>query len=392
MFSIATPRTALSLGAGLLALGLTAAPALAANTDAAASGFETSAREAILIDMTTDTVLYDKNADEPMHPASLTKLMTIYILFQHLKNGSLKLDDTLPVSVKAWKTGGSKMFVKVNTRVKIEDLIQGIVVQSGNDACIVVAEGLDGSVDAFADEMNRVAKKIGLTHSTFKNPDGLPVEGHIMTARDIATLAEHIIRDFPEYYHYFKEINFTYNGIKQGNRNPLLYKDLGVDGLKTGHTEEAGYSLAATAVRDGRRLIEVLGGTASVNARSQEGERLLDWGYREFGSYKLFKGGETVDTAPVWLGKASTVPLMIQDPLTVTMQKKLHPDMKVTVRYDGPVPAPVQKGAKIGTLSVSAPGWDGIERPLVAGEAVPQLGMIGRLSAAVHQVIWGPPS
>ncbi len=386
MISIARPRFALCVAAA--ALGLALAPSRARAADA---GFETAAKQAILIDMTTDAILYDKNADTPMHPASLTKLMTIYIVFERLKNGSLKLSDTLPVSVKAWKTGGSKMFVKVNTRVKVEELIQGIVVQSGNDACIVMAEGLDGSIDAFADEMNRTAKKLGLTHSTFKNPDGLPVPGHITTARDIATLSEHIIRDFPQYYHYFKEINFTYNNIKQGNRNPLLYKDLGVDGLKTGHTDEAGYLLAATAVRDGRRLLEVLGGLGSVNARSQEGERLLDWGYREFGTYALFKAGQTVDTAQVWLGKKPNIPLLVTDPLVVTMQKKLRPAMKVAVHYTAPVPAPVAKGAQLGTLTVSAPGWDGVTRPLVAGDSVERLGVFGRLSAAVHQVIWGSP-
>ncbi len=385
MSFIARPRTVIGLAAAALTAALAAGPARAE------AGFETAAKQAILIDMTTDTVLYDKNADTPMHPASLTKLMTIYIVFQRLQNGSLKLEDTLPVSAKAWKTGGSKMFVRVNTRVKIEDLIQGIVVQSGNDACIVMAEGLDGSVEAFADEMNRTAKKLGLTHSTFKNPDGLPVPGHITTARDIATLSEHIIRDFPQYYHYFKELNFTYNNIKQGNRNPLLYKSLGVDGLKTGHTDEAGYLLAATALRDGRRLVVVIGGLGSVNARSQEGERLLDWGYREFGTYALFKGGETVDKAQVWLGKQPAVPLLVEQPVVVTMQKKLRPAMKVTVHYTAPMPAPIAKGAQIGTLTITAPGWDGVTRPLVAGDAVGRLGVFGRLSAAVHQVIFGSP-
>jgi serine-type D-Ala-D-Ala carboxypeptidase (penicillin-binding protein 5/6) len=385
MVSLSRLRNAPFIGAFLVLIAL-ARPAPAAD-----AGFETAAKQAILIDMTTDTVLFAKDPDGPMHPASLTKLMTMYIVFQRLKNGSLKLDDTLPVSVKAWKTGGSKMFVQVNTRVKVADLIQGVIVQSGNDACIVLAEGLAGSVDSFAAEMNKTAKVIGLAHSSFKNPDGLPVDGHIMTARDVAALSEHIIRDFPEYYHYFKELNFTYNGIKQGNRNPLLYKDLGVDGLKTGHTDEAGYSLAATALRDGRRLLVVVGGLPSVNARSQEGERLLDWGYREFATYALFKGGETVDQVPVWLGKAATVPLQIKEPVVVTMRKKLRPDMKVVVRYTGPVPAPIVAGAALGTLTVSAPGWDGLERKLVAGDGVARLGVFGRLSAAVHHVIWGSP-
>ena len=386
MVFLSRPLLVSRFGAALLVLAALAGPARASD-----AGYETAAKQAILIDMTTDTVLFAKDADAPMHPASLTKLMTMYIVFQRLKNGSLKLDDTLPVSVKAWKTGGSKMFVRVNTRVKVGDLIQGVIVQSGNDACVVLAEGLAGSIESFAAEMNKAAKAIGLTHSNFKNPDGLPVDGHIMTAHDIALLSEHIIRDFPEYYHYFKELNFTYNNIKQGNRNPLLYKDLGVDGLKTGHTDEAGYSLAATAVRDGRRLLVVVGGLPSVNARSQEGERLLDWGYREFGTYDLFKGGETVDQATVWLGKAPTVPLKIEKPVVVTLRKKLRPEMKVAVHYSAPVPAPIEAGAALGTLTVSAPGWDGIERKLVAGGSVERLGVFGRLTAAVRQVIWGPP-
>jgi D-alanyl-D-alanine carboxypeptidase (penicillin-binding protein 5/6) len=291
--------------------------------------------------------------------------------------------------VKAWRTGGSKMFVPVNSQVKVQDLLQGIIVQSGNDACVVIAEGLSGSEDSFAAEMNKKAKEIGLANSTFKNASGLPEDGHWMTARDIAILSERLIRDFPDYYALFGGKNFTFNEIRQGNRNPLLYKNLGVDGLKTGHTEEAGYGLSASAERQGRRLIMVLTGLSSMNARAQESERVIEWGFREFANYELFARGATVDQAPVWLGVAPSVPLTLAEPLVVTLPKKLRPQMQVKVEYTGPVPAPVAKGATIGKVIVTTPGWDSAERPLLAGDSVDRLGLFGRLGAAVRNVLWG---
>jgi len=321
----------------------------------------------------------------------MSKMMTLYVLFERLKEGRIKLDDTLAVSEKAWRTGGSKMFVQIGSRVRVDDLIQGIAVQSGNDACVVVAEGLSGSEQAFAEEMNKKAKELGLTASHFVDASGLPDPQQYMTARDLVTLARRLIVDFPQYYHYFNEIEFTFNGIKQGNRNPLLYKTLNVDGLKTGHTEAGGYGLTASAVRDGRRIILVLNGMSSVNERSRESEKLLDWGYREWGDYTLFKAGEKVSDADVWLGTQSTVPLISSRDFVVTLPHLSRDKMKVTVSYDGPLPAPIAKGAAVAKLSVEAPDVPTVEVGLDAAEPVERLGALGRIGAALHYLVWGPP-
>lgn len=356
------------------------------------AGMETVAPHAVLIDLKTHTVLLDKAADEPMPPASMSKLMTAYMLFERLKQGRLSLEDTFPVSEKAWRMGGSKMFVEVNSRVKVEDLIRGIIVQSGNDACVVVAEGLFGTEEAFAAEATRRARALGLSNTTIRNASGWPHPEHLTTARDLALLAQHLIEDFPEYYGYYSEKEFTYNGIKQGNRNPLLYKDIGVDGLKTGHTEESGYGLAASMERDGRRLILVVNGLKNVNERSRETERLLEWGFREFGAFDLFRAGETVEAAPAWLGAQETVPLVLEEDLSVSLRRHVRPDMKVSVSYNGPIATPVAKGTPVGTLRVTAPGLTPIERPLVAGADVERLGVVGRLVAAVEYLVFGSDS
>jgi D-alanyl-D-alanine carboxypeptidase (penicillin-binding protein 5/6) len=356
---------------------------------AALPTIDTSAKQAIMIDYDTGAVLYAKNADERMAPSSMSKMMTLYILFQHLRDGRIKMDDTLAVSEKAWRTGGSKMFVMVGSRVRVEELIQGIAVQSGNDACVVVAEGLAGSEEAFAREMNKTAQALGLKGSHFVDASGLPDPEQYMTARDLATLARHLIHDFPQYYHYFSEIDFTYNGIKQGNRNPLLYKKLNVDGIKTGHTEVGGYGMTSSALRDGRRLILVLNGMSSVNERSRESEKLLDWGYREWGNYALFKAGDKVDDAQVWLGAQPTVPLVVDRNLIVTLPRQSREKMKVTASYDAPVPAPVAKGAPIGKVVVEAPDVPNMELPLKAADAVQRLGFMGRIGAAFRYLLWG---
>jgi D-alanyl-D-alanine carboxypeptidase (penicillin-binding protein 5/6) len=304
-------RTALVLAA--LAL---AAPGVSAQ---AATGIDTQARNAIVVDFETNATLLDKGADQRMPPASMSKIMTAYVVYDALKKGKLSLEDMLPVSERAWRTGGSKTFVPYPGRVKVEDMIRGMIVQSGNDACIVLAEGIAGSEAAFVQMMNDKAKEIGLEHSHFANVSGLPDPDEYVTARDLALLARRLITDFPEYYHYDAEKEFTFNGIKQGNRNPLLYKDLGADGMKTGHTDEAGYSLTGSAIRDGRRIIMVLGGLPSGKARAQESERLLEWAFREFNDYRLFKAGETVDQADVWLGEQAKVPVATQKDVVVTL-------------------------------------------------------------------------
>jgi D-alanyl-D-alanine carboxypeptidase (penicillin-binding protein 5/6) len=358
------------------------------------SAIETIAREAIMIDMDTGDVILSKEADKRMPPASMSKLMTLYMLFERLKDGSLSLDDTLRVSADAWRRGGAKsgsstMFLLPKKRVKISDLIPGIIVQSGNDACIVVAEGLAGSEAEFAEEMTKKALSIGMTRSTFRNSTGWPHPEHLTTARDLATLAKRTIIDFPQYYHYYKQLKFTYNGIKQHNRNPLLYKDMGADGLKTGHTQVAGYGLTSSAVRGGRRLILVVNGLLSKKARSTEPERLLEWGFREFNNYALFEKGTEVETANVWLGKASTVPLIIEQDVKITLARKSRDKMKVTVSFKGPIPAPIKKGDKIAVLKITAPGRKPMEILLSAGADVERLGLIGRLGAALSSILWG---
>jgi serine-type D-Ala-D-Ala carboxypeptidase (penicillin-binding protein 5/6) len=355
---------------------------------------ETIAREAVLIEATTGKVLFEKNADRPMPPASMSKMMTIFMLFERLRDGRLSLNDTFQVSKNAWRKGGassgsSTMFLLPGKRVNVEDIIRGIIIQSGNDACIVIAEGLAGSEEAFAVEMTERAKEIGMHNSLFKNATGWPHPEHLTTVKDLAILSQKLIESFPEYYHYFSEKSFTYNGIKQNNRNPLLYKDMGSDGLKTGHTQQSGYGLAASVARHGRRLILVINGLPSKKARSREPERIIEWGFREFENYKMFKAGEVVETAAVWLGTKPSVPLIIEKEMTLTLPRKSRRQMKVVVSYDGPLPAPVVQGTPVGNLRVTAPGISDVVVPLIASENVGRLGLVGRLGAALNFIVWG---
>ena len=377
----------LSRAAASLMLALLAAPSFADPPT-----IDTSAQHAIVIDFNTGTVLYDKSADDRLQPASLSKMMTAYVVFDYIKKGQATLNDTLPVTEEAWakhKTDESNMFVALGSRVKIEDLIRGMIVQSGNDACYVLAEGLAGSLSAFVDRMNEMAKQLGLDHTHFANVDGLPDPEEYTTARDLATLGMHLIADFPEYYHYEAEKDFTYNGIKQGNRNPLLYKDIGVDGIKTGHTEEAGYGVAISGVRDGRRIVEVLTGMKSMNERSSESEKLFEWAYREFADYHIVKAGDPVDDAPVWMGESTKVPATTAKDVFVTLPKEARHDLKVTAVYDSPVTAPVEKGEPVGKLVISAPNMDPMEVQLIAADSVPKLDPIGRMAATAGYLLWG---
>jgi len=371
-----------------LSVGLSIPPMLAFAANSAPT-IDTQARNAIIIDFETGAVLLNKNADQVMPPASMSKIMTAYVVYDALKKGKLSLDDILPVSEKAWRTGGSKMFVPFPGRVKVEDLIRGMIVQSGNDACIVLAEGIAGSEEAFVEQMNEKAKELGLTNSHFANVTGLPDPDEHMTARDLATLARHLITDFPEYYHYDSEKEFTFNKIRQGNRNPLLYKDLGADGLKTGHTDEAGFGLTGSAIRDGRRVIMVLSGMDKSNIRAQESERLLDWAFREFNDYRLFKKGDIIDQADVWLGADPKVPVTTARDVVVTLPRAARRSMKVVAHYDHPAKAPVAQGTILGTLTVGADGVDPVEFPLVAAQPVAKLGPLGRVAVAAGYLLWG---
>jgi D-alanyl-D-alanine carboxypeptidase (penicillin-binding protein 5/6) len=372
----------------LFPAAIAAATIAATSAASAAVPHRTTAREAILVDMTTDTVLLDKNADQRMAPASMTKMMTAYLVFEALDDGRLSLDERLPVSERAWRMGGSKMFVEVGNRIRVEDLLRGLIVQSGNDAAVVLAEGLGGSEAAFAQAMTQRARQLGMKNTHFVNASGWPAPDHYSTASDMATLAEHLITDYPKYYRYFAERDFTYHGIHQGNRNPLLYRKMGVDGLKTGHSESSGYGLAASAERDGRRLVLVVNGLPSMQARADQSARLLEWGFRTFKDYKLFEAGEMVEAAPVWMGEADTVPLVLAEDLAVTLTSAQRHELEVSVVMDQPVPAPIDAGTTLGTLVVKAPDLETREVPLEAGTDVAELGPLERIpTAATHLLL-----
>jgi D-alanyl-D-alanine carboxypeptidase (penicillin-binding protein 5/6) len=355
-----------------------------------AQAFETSAKQAIVTDFQTGSVLFDKNADEAVHPASMSKLMTLYLVFDRLKSGQIKLTDTLAVSEAAWALNeGSTMFVGIGSKIQVEDLIRGIIVQSGNDACLVFAEGLAGSEEAFAKLMNEKAKEIGLTNSHFVNAHGLENPEHKMTARDLARLATRIVQDFPDYYHYFSEKTFVFNGITQGNRNPLLYTDTGADGLKTGHLSVSGYGITASALRDGRRIVMVLHGLESMQARADEARLVLDWAFRETENVLLAKANKPLEEAPVWLGQTATVPLVLHDDLLVTLPRGARDKMTAKAVFEGPVPAPIAEGQAIGKLIVQAGDQPPFEAPLYAGAAVAELDTFGRIIMAAKRLIGG---
>jgi len=348
----------------------------------------TAARFALIMDFNTGATMLDKEGDAPMPPSSMTKLMTAYIIYGMLKSGRLTLTQELPVSERAWRTQGSKMFVPLNGSVKVEDLIQGVIVQSGNDACIVLAEAVAGSEEGFVDLMNAKAKELGLTASNFRNSTGWPDPQQRVSCRDIATLARRLIADFPEYYHYDNEKTFKYNGIEQGNRNPLVQKGV-ADGLKTGHTEEGGYGLVASSARGGRRVLVVVNGLTSMHQRAEESERLMEWSFREFENVTLFTAGDTVEAAKVWLGAQPTVPLVGGQDLVLTMPRQWRKSAKIAVQYDNPVPAPVSRGDVLGKLTVSGQGVPAMDVPLLAGADVPRLGLPGRAMAVVSRYVTG---
>ena len=354
-----------------------------------AHAVETAAREMILVDATTGTVLAQKDSDARMPPSSMSKLMTLYVAFELLRDGKLRMDDSFRVSEKAWKTGGSKMFVEVNSTVTVGELLRGIIIQSGNDACVVLAEGISGSEETFAELLNQRAAEIGMRGSHFTNSTGWPDPQHYTTARDLAIVAYRIIRDFPDYYPIFAEKDYTYHEIRQGNRNPLLYSYAGADGLKTGHTEEAGYGLTASAAREGRRLILVTNGMASVNERARETERLLDYGFNNFKNYSLFKAGETVYELPVFFGAKATVPAVPASDIVVTLPRSAGRNMSMRVVAPGPAPAPVAKDAPIAKLLISAEDFGPIELGLVAGESVDKASGFGRIGPVIKHLFSG---
>ena len=359
-----------------------------------AKAIETKARNAILMDYDTGMYLYAKEADKMVPPASMSKLMTVYVLFSKLKDGTLSLDDTFTVSENAWRkggaaSGGSTMFLNIGEKVRVEDLIKGILIQSGNDACIVVAENISGSEDEFVHQMDKYAHKIGLKNSSFANATGLPHPDHRMSVEDLAILSRHLIKDFPEYYHIFSIKEFTHNNIKQGNRNPLLYSMSDADGLKTGHTEEAGFSLAASAKRGNRRLIEVMTGMNSNKERSEEAEKLMSWGFREFNNFEVLTAGQTVAEVPVWLGKDDNVDLLVSETVFRTLQKNKTSKVKMTAVYDKPVKAPIKKGDELGFVKIEIPNQPEFTVPLIASKNIEKQGIFGKMLKNLQALLVG---
>lgn len=359
-----------------------------------AGAIETQARNAILMDYDTGQYLYVKDHEKMVPPASMSKLMTVNMIFEKLKDGSLSLDDTFTVSERAWKlggaaSGGSTMFLKIGEKVRVEDILKGILIQSGNDACIVAAENLAGSEDDFAEMMNKRARELGLNNSSFANSTGLPHPDQKMSVEDLAKLARHIIKEFPEFYHIFSEKYYTHNNITQGNRNPLLYSMPNADGLKTGHTEEAGFCLTASAKKGERRLIEVMTGMNSNKERSEEAERLMEWGFREFNNYNLLNKGQTIAEIPVVFGSEKQVRLVVPETVKRTLKKSQAPKIKMTAVYDKPVKASVAAGDKLGEVRIELDGQEMENLPLVADRNVEKLGFFGRIGQNLKYLLFG---
>ena len=337
------------------------------------------ARGYLLMDAASGHIIVEHNAEQRLPPASLTKMMTAYIAEAELQKGNLSEDDMAPISVKAWKMGGSRMFVKEGTRVSVGELLKGIIIQSGNDASVAMAEYIAGSEDAFADLMNQHARRLGMNQSHFMNATGWPAENHFTTARDMAILARAIVRDFPEHYDIYAEKEFTYNGITQQNRNLLLWRDESVDGLKTGHTEEAGYCLVSSAKKDGMRLIAVVMGTDSEGARARESQKLLTYGFRFFETYKAYSAGDILDTAELWMGDKDQVRLGLAEDLVLTIPRESHENLKAEVTVNPQLQAPINEGEKYGTVTVRMNNELLVEKPLVALESVEEAGLFTRL-------------
>jgi serine-type D-Ala-D-Ala carboxypeptidase (penicillin-binding protein 5/6) len=367
---------------------------------AQAPAFETKARSALLIDATTGAVLYEKAADSSIPPASMSKMMTVYVAFDMIRKGQIKPTDKVTVSAetwKAWHSQGSTMFLGVGEQVTVADLLHGIVTLSGNDACVVLAEGLAGSEAAYVERMQQTARRIGLTSSNFTNSTGWPDPDEYVTARDLSKLARATINDFPDLYkEFYGKPSFTYGKtlgsnkpITQGNRNPILGRVAGADGLKTGHTEEAGYGFTGSAKRDAQRLIMVIAGLGSMNERVEESVKLMEWGFRTFQSYKLFAAGQKVEEVPVWMGKSRTVSAVPTSDIAASLTRFARADMKVKIRYNTPVQAPVKQGQKIADLVISAPGMPTQSVPLVAAKSVGKVSGFSKVSWMLSNRIFG---
>jgi len=362
-------------------------------TTVSAWAFETLARSALVVDVNTGTILFSKDAKTALPPASMSKLMTLNMLFEALRDGRVAMDTHFVVSEKAHKMGGSKMFLRQGERVSVENLIHGIIVQSGNDACVVVAEALEGSEAEFARKMTKHAKKLGMKNSTFANATGWPDPRQRMSAQDLVFLANRIITEFPEYYAFFKQKSYTWADIKQENRNPLLKLGIGADGLKTGHTNEAGYGLVGSAVQGDRRITFMLTGLQSSRDRATESERLASWAFRDFVTKTILEKDVIIGTADVWLGREKTVELYSPAEITALLPYDEIDGYKASIQYKGPIEAPIEKDAQIATLVIETKGAAKMQYPLYARNAVQKGGLFSRMKTTVGKLkneVFGP--
>lgn len=341
----------------------------------------------ILHDYHTGKVLAENNADAKLAPASLTKIMTVYVVFTELSNGHLHLEDMVTISEKAWKTSGSRMFVELGNQIKVEDLLKGVIIQSGNDASVALAEHVGGNEETFAEMMNQHAIRLGMANSHFKNSDGLPVEDHYTTARDLAILTTALIKEFPDYYRWFSQKEFTFNKITQQNRNKLLSRDESVDGVKTGFTDDAGYCLVASALREDMRLISVVMGAKSANARANENQTLLNYGFRFYESHRLYQGKMALNEVRVWKGASKTISLGLAEDIYVTIPRRQYKDLKAVINVDKKITAPVADGAKLGSVKVTLKDEVVFNKDLVALKAVDQGNIFQRLSDSVMMMM-----
>ena len=348
---------------------------------------DTKAESAVVLDVNSNTILFEKNPEIKQGPASMSKLMLVYMVFERLQNNTLSLDQEFLVSKKAWKYGGSKMFVKAGDMVSVNDLLKGIIVQSGNDACIVLAEGLSGSEENMVEEMNDKGIEIGLTGSNFTNTTGWPHQDHYMTLRDIAHLSRLIINKFPEYYYMFAINEFTYNDIRQFNRNKLISID-GYDGLKTGRTTQSGFGIAASSKKNDRRIISVVNGLNSDKERINETKKLVNWSFREFITLDLYEAGDTIQSAKVWLGKEPFVPLVLNDDLVITIKKKNIYKYKIKLIYETPIISPIKKGDKVAELHLIEGDSTKI-KDIYAGKNIDKISRFYRSFSIVNYLLFG---
>jgi D-alanyl-D-alanine carboxypeptidase (penicillin-binding protein 5/6) len=366
---------------------LLAAPLAAQQLSAAPSPPKLGFKSHYLVDFTTDRVLSASGADVPLPPASLTKLMTAYVVFDALQSGRIRLDDRARVSERAWRMGGTRMFIEVGSEVGVEDLLRGLLIQSGNDAAVALAEHVAGSVDAFVAEMNAAAKEIGMQNSVFRNPHGLPARGHHTTARDLAVLAKGIIDQFPDFYGLYAERTFSYNGIAQSNRNALLWRDPSVDGMKTGYTESAGYCLVTSAQRDGMRLIAVVLGAPSPRSRNDGAQKLLEYGFTNFETHKLYSAGQEIEHARVWGGEIEYAGLGLTEDVYVTIPRGDYAKLAARMDVLAQLAAPLLRGTAVGEVKISFDGAPLIETPLVVLNNVLDGGVWARMRDEL-QLLW----